>query len=97
MKFLALSLFIIGAVLLIGQSNPESAPLVNLNVTAVDGQGRPVPDLRAEDFQILDNSKPRKIVWFRALQRKRSQAVPATFILLESFQRELRGSGTQFQ
>jgi hypothetical protein len=63
---LALSL----VTLLTGQSNPEHAFLVNLNVTAVDGSGQPAADLRAEDFQILDNGKPQKIVWFHAISRK---------------------------
>ena len=95
MKFPALALAIIGTTLLTGQSNPDNARLVNLNVTAVDNQGRPVADLRAEDFQILDNGKPRKIAWFRALQRKRFQAAPATFILFDLFNAnfEARGLG----
>ena len=67
---LALSL----VALLTGQSNPEHVSLVNLNVTAVDGSGQPVADLRAEDFQIFDNGKPQKIVWFHALSRKGLQA-----------------------
>lgn len=60
--------------LLTGQSNPERVSLVNLNVTAVDGSGQPVADLRAEDFQILDNGKPQKIVWFHAISRKGLEA-----------------------
>lgn len=96
MRFHALSLSLVGAALLTGQSNPDHAPLVNLNVTAVDSQGRPVSDLRAEDFQILDNGKPRKIASFRALPGKRSQAAPATFILFDLFNAnfEARGLGS---
>jgi VWFA-related protein len=93
MKLPALSLSIIGAALLTGQSNPESASLVNLNVTAVDNSGRPVADLRVEDFQILDNGKPRNIVWFRGMQRKRSQPTPATFILLDLFNADFAARG----
>jgi VWFA-related protein len=93
MKFHALSLSLVGAALLMGQSSPQSAPLVNLNVTAVDSRGQPAADLRAEDFQILDNGKPRKIVWFRALQRKRSQAAPATFILFDLFNANFEARG----
>jgi VWFA-related protein len=95
MKFPALAFAIICTTILTGQSSPESAPLVNLNVTAVDNQGRPVSDLRAEDFQILDNGKPRKIIWFRALPGKRSQTAPATFILFDLFNAnfEARGLG----
>jgi VWFA-related protein len=99
MKFPAISLFIIGALLLNGQSSSNSAPLVNLNVTAVDSRGQPVADLRPEDFQIQDNGKPRGIVWFRALPGKRSQtdrtatAAPATFILLDLFNADFAARG----
>lgn len=36
-----------------------------LNVVAVDNHGRPVKDLRADDFRITDDGKPQKIVFFR--------------------------------
>jgi hypothetical protein len=42
-------------------------------VMAVDSQGHPVSDLKAEDFQILDNGRPRDIVWFRPVSRKGSE------------------------
>jgi VWFA-related protein len=93
MKLLALALGLMGAAVLTGQSNPESAPLVNLNITAVDNSGQPVAGLRAEDFQVLDNGKPRKIVWFRAMQRKRPRAAPATFILLDLFNSDFAARG----
>jgi len=67
-------------------------PLVNLNVIAVDRQGQPVPNLRAEDFQILDNGKPRDIAWFRPVSRKGLKA-PATFILLDLFNADLAARG----
>jgi VWFA-related protein len=84
---------IVGAVALTGQSNPNNATLVNLNVTAVDSSGQPVADLRAEDFQILDNGKPRGIVWFRPMQRKRAQPTPATFILFDLFNADFAARG----
>jgi VWFA-related protein len=71
----------------------ETAPqLVNLNVTAVDQQGRPVTDLKAEDFQILDNNKPRKIVWFHPLSGKALKA-PATFILIDLLNADFAARG----
>ncbi|MBI2833244.1 MAG: VWA domain-containing protein [Acidobacteria bacterium] len=38
--------------------------LVALYVTVTDGQGRLVPDLGLEDFQILDNDQPQRITLF---------------------------------
>src|SRR5580698_3829976 len=93
MKLPAFSLGIIGAALLTGQSNPDNAPLVNLNVTAVDSTGRPAADLRAEDFQILDNGKQRKIAWFRSMQHNRPQPTPATFILLDLYNADFAARG----
>jgi VWFA-related protein len=76
---------------LAGQQNSASTPpLVNLNVAAVDSHGQPVPGLRAEDFQILDNGKPRKIVMVRPLHRK---GPPATFILIDLFNADFAARG----
>ena len=38
--------------------------VVSLFVTVADAQGRLVPDLTMDDFEILDNSKPQPIVYF---------------------------------
>ncbi|HEY3827222.1 MAG TPA: VWA domain-containing protein [Bryobacteraceae bacterium] len=71
----------------------ETAPqVVNLNVTAVDQQGQPVTDLRSEDFQILDNNKPRKIVWFHPLSGK-APKTPATFILIDLLNADFAARG----
>ncbi len=76
---------------LAAQQNPGATPpLVNLNVAAVDTSGQPVPGLRAEDFQILDNGKPRKIVMLRPVHRN---GPPATFILLDLFNADLAARG----
>ena len=93
MKFLRIALpagFLV-ALSLAGE-NPQNPPLVNLNVTAVDGRGQPVTDLTAEDFQILDNGKPRKIVWVHPLSRQGLKP-PATFILLDLFNADLAARG----
>jgi len=85
----AVPVAIVAAALLTAQSIPESPAPVNLNVTAVDSQGLPVADLRAEDFQVLDNGKPRKVVWSRPLPRTR----PATFILLDLLNADFAARG----
>jgi VWFA-related protein len=90
---LALLFAVIGAALLVGKQIPESTPaLVNLNVTAIDSHGRPVTDLQAADFQILDNGKLRPTVWLRSLSRQDSQP-RATFILLDLFNADLAARG----
>jgi VWFA-related protein len=72
------------------QDPVTTPPLINLNVTAVDNRGQPVPGLQADDFQILDNGKPRKIVMLRPVHRK---VPPATFILLDLFNADLAARG----
>jgi VWFA-related protein len=49
-----------------------AAPQVRLNVVALDSQNVPVGDLNADDFQILDQGKPQRIVSFH-----RSEAAAA--------------------
>jgi VWFA-related protein len=39
--------------------------LVRLSVTALDSGGEPVQDLKAGDFQVSDEGKPQRIVFFR--------------------------------
>jgi VWFA-related protein len=73
------------------KENPEGPSPVTLNVTAIDSQGHPVTGLRAEDFQILDNGKPRKVVWLRALFHK--GPAPATFILIDLYNADLEARG----
>ncbi|HYN09026.1 MAG TPA: VWA domain-containing protein [Vicinamibacterales bacterium] len=50
-----------------GQAQPAFRSSVNLilvDVTVRDGKGQPVRDLRASDFEILENGKPQTIVTF---------------------------------
>jgi VWFA-related protein len=89
---LTFSLVVINVALLAGKQIPESTTsLVNLNVTAVDGQGQPVTDMRADDFQILDNGKPRKVAWLLPVSRKGLPA--ATFILIDLYNEDLEARG----
>ncbi len=39
---------------------------MQVNVIAQDKQGKPIADIRREDFQILDNNSPREIALFLA-------------------------------
>jgi VWFA-related protein len=52
--------------LILTASAQEPAKLVKLNVVAVDQQGKPVGDLTASDFHIVDEGKPETIALFRA-------------------------------
>jgi len=54
--------------------------LVNVVFTAVDRKGRPVPGLKADDFQVYDNKKPQKIEFFSELGK--TSDVPLTIALL---------------
>jgi len=78
------------ALSLAGQNPAATPPLVNLNVMAVDSRGQPVPGLRAEDFQVLDNGKPRKTVMLRPVHRK---SPAATFILFDLFNADFAARG----
>ena len=55
---------------------PPSAPLVKLNVVAVDARGQSVADLTREDFQVFDAGKPRHIVSFRRNDVKPLRSTP---------------------
>jgi len=88
---LALLLALVSGAFLHGEQSPVTAPpLVNLNVAAVDSQGQPVPDLRSEDFQLLDNGKPRKIVMLRPVHRK---GPTSTFVLVDLFNADFAARG----
>lgn len=54
--------------------------LVNVVFTAVDGKGRTVQGLTADDFQIFENGKPQKVEYFGALGK--ASEVPLTIALL---------------
>ena len=54
--------------------------LVNVVFTVIDKDGRPVPGLKADDFQVFDNKKPQKIEYFSDLGK--SSDVPLTIALV---------------
>src|ERR1035437_7327669 len=55
---------------------PPSAPLIKLNVAAVDARGQSVADLTREDFQVFDGSKLQPIASFRRNDIKPLHALP---------------------
>jgi VWFA-related protein len=63
---------------------PDSSDgLVRLDVTVTDHSGSPVPGLKAEDFTLLDNGQPQKLVSFRANDAATNKAnEPVEIILL---------------
>jgi VWFA-related protein len=63
--FLALCFYPPGLPAQIGTGEVVSPKLVKLSVVALDSRGRPVLDLRADEFQIADAGKAEKITLFR--------------------------------
>jgi hypothetical protein len=64
-------LFVLASASLTAQSSGDTifhsaTKLVQVSVVAQDMDGKPVPDLRREDFQILDNGEQREIRLFRS-------------------------------
>lgn len=56
-------LYLLGAALAYGQPTPSQ--LVNLNVVALDNHNQPVADLMPDDFQVMDDGQPQRLVFFR--------------------------------
>src|SRR5258706_895867 len=57
-----------GAAVLLAQVPAPSATtagLIRLSVAALNSNGEPVLDLKADDFQVSDQGKPQRIVYFR--------------------------------
>lgn len=66
----------------LAQQNPPARNLsFYLNVEVTDRDGKPVSDLQEQDFTLLDNKRPQKIVSFQAV-RGGNQAPPTEVILL---------------
>jgi Ca-activated chloride channel family protein len=67
-----------------GQETPPviraEVALVNVVFTAEDGDGRPVRDLKAEDFQVFEDRIPQEIEYFSKMEE--NSQVPLTIALL---------------
>ena len=47
-------------------AQPGATPAITLHVVVNDGSGQPVTGLQQQDFTVLDNKQPQKIVSFEA-------------------------------
>ena len=72
-----------------GQSEPPaSVPLgsadhrMTLDVVVTDKSGRPLPGLQQQDFTLLDNKQPQKIVSFHAVEGGTATADPTVEVIL---------------
>ncbi len=72
-----------------GQSEPPaSVPpgsanhRMTLDVVVTDKSGRPVPGLQQQDFTLLDNKQPQKIVSFHAVEGGAATADPPVEVIL---------------
>src|SRR5271163_1621849 len=64
------------------QSSDSANPLITLDVVVTDKSGRPQAGLQQQDFTLLDNKKPQKVVSFRAVEEPSSKAVPPVEVIL---------------
>jgi VWFA-related protein len=55
---------------------------IRLNVVVNDKSGKPVSDLRQQDFQILDNNSPQQILSFEAVAGRHAAGDPLEVILI---------------
>src|SRR5277367_2073008 len=69
-------LFLLAAVAAAQPSFRTETQLVQVSVIAQDKQGKPVANLRREEFQIFDNGVPREIRLFVAETEKPNVAAP---------------------
>ena len=71
-----------------GQPEPASVPpgganrRITLDVVVADKSGKPIPGLQQEDFTLLDNKLPQKIVSFRAVEGGAATADPPVEVIL---------------
>lgn len=66
-----------------GPGAPQAAAaMLTLNVTVTDDKGKPVTNLKKEDFQVQEDGKPREIATFRAPPQGKDLAAPVSLGLL---------------
>lgn len=59
-----------------GQTQEHKVRRLGVDVVVTDAQGKPVPGLQAQDFTVLDNGQPQKLVSFNAFDSSRENAAP---------------------
>ncbi len=90
-------------------ATPPEAPIRSLSLVAVDSRNQPVSGLTADDFEVLDGGKPRKVAFVRHIERRLApsaglepdefsnrtgQAIPhATVILLDLMNQDFSTRG----
>lgn len=60
----------------------EVRGLISLDVVVTDNSGKPVSGLRREDFSLLDNGEPQKIISFREFDGSSTQTDPLVRVIL---------------
>jgi VWFA-related protein len=65
-----------------GPAQGETNRRLTLDVVVTDKSGTPVPGLEQQDFSLLDNRQPQKILSFRAVKEATATADPAVEIIL---------------
>jgi VWFA-related protein len=79
-SFAVLSLML--ALALPSQAGPNPAPRVLLHVTVTNAQGEPVAGLNPQDFTILDNGQPQRLVSYAAYDDANKPDTPVQILLL---------------
>ena len=74
---------------------PTEAELVTVDVVVVDGEGRPVLDLRPEDFTVVEDRAPQEVVAFEAVHRAAPDAETPTTVAAAAPFPEPRSSSNQ--
>lgn len=73
-----------GGIAAYAQTSTGNARPVRLNVVAVDSSARPIPDLTASDFTVVDDGSPQRIVSVRLNQSDRPRPLVILFDLLNA-------------
>jgi VWFA-related protein len=60
----------------------EREGLMRIDVVVTDRAGQAVPDLNRDDFSLLDNGQPRRIIAFRAFQATTAKLNPPVSVIL---------------
>jgi VWFA-related protein len=77
-----ISIYILCFSLVSARAQQNADRQITLDVVVTDKSGAPVPGLHQEDFTVLDNKQPQKILSFRAVSGRPAADDPATEIIL---------------
>lgn len=64
------------------QDSGSANPLITLDATVTNKSGKPQSGLQQQDFTLLDNKAPQKIVSFQAVEEPATPAVPPVEVVL---------------